>query len=758
MFSKLFPFLKWFKSYNKNNLKNDIISGLTVSLILIPQSMAYAQLAGLPAYYGLYASFLPPLIAALFGSSFQLSTGPVAVVSLMTAATLEPIATAGTQGFIEYAIVLALVVGIFQLGLGILRLGLIVNFMSHPVVIGFTNAAAIIIATTQLTKLFGIYVDDAEHYYETIYLIIKSIFEYIQPETFYMGIGSILIMILLKKYSPKLPNVLIAVVITSIISRFIGFEHNYNATIEQIKSEDYQRTIKEYNREVKLISQNIEERATIGDKLDAMRDATTNFQKLLDMEYYDELLGYRIGSERKETRTIREKLRKYKFSSVVQSDGKLVFYEKGKVPDSLNSENRTWTMRVTNLPLNENKLSMKGGGGVVGDIPRGLPEFTIPHFHLKTFFKLFPYAIIISLLGFMEAISIAKAIAAKTGQKIDPNQELIGQGLANIAGAFGKSFPVSGSFSRSAVNYQAGATTGISMVISSLFVVMTLYFLTPLLYHLPKSVLSAIIIVAVIGLINLSSFKNIMTAKWYDGLTAWITFFGTLYFAPHLDKGIVLGVVISVLIFLYKSMRPKVACLSMSQDFSLKPAKDFRLKECSHIAAIRFDGTLFFANASYLEDKVLEIISKKPKLKHIIIMSSGINDIDASGAESLELLIKRMHSAGYGMSFCGLNEKVTRVLIKTKIIDLIGSENIYPIEEEALETIFFKTHTAGSTEAYACPLMNYIPNENSKKEDIKKSKLEKHFDKIEPHLLILTPTIGTEDIRKEFEDKKKKKK
>lgn len=224
MLKMFFPFIEWFKDYNSETLRTDFISGLTVALVLIPQSMAYAQLAGLPAYYGLYASFLPPMIAALFGSSRQLATGPVAVVSLMTAASLSPLASTGSEGYIAYAIMLALMVGAFQFLLGILRLGLVVNFLSHPVVNGFTNAAAIIIASSQLSKLFGVNIDKAAHHYETIMRVITAAIHYTHWPTFFMGALAFAIMYILKRIAPKIPNVLVAVVVTTLISWGTGFE------------------------------------------------------------------------------------------------------------------------------------------------------------------------------------------------------------------------------------------------------------------------------------------------------------------------------------------------------------------------------------------------------------------------------------------------------------------------------------------------------------------------------------------------------
>ena len=226
MIYKIFPFLLWFSDYDKEKFSSDVIAGITVAMILIPQSMAYAQLAGLPAYFGLYAAFLPPMVAALFGSSRQLSTGPVAIVSLMSAASLEPLATAGSTQFIAYSIILALTVGCFQLFLGVFKLGLVVNLLSHPVVNGFTNAAAIVIASSQLSKLFGVYVDKAPHHYQTILNVCKSALHYTHLPTLAMGVFAIVIMVVVKRINPKIPGVLVAVAITILISRFTGFSYD----------------------------------------------------------------------------------------------------------------------------------------------------------------------------------------------------------------------------------------------------------------------------------------------------------------------------------------------------------------------------------------------------------------------------------------------------------------------------------------------------------------------------------------------------
>jgi len=322
---------------------------------------------------------------------------------------------------------------------------------------------------------------------------------------------------------------------------------------------------------------------------------------------------------------------------------------------------------------------------------------------------LFPMAVIISLLGFMEAIAIAKSMAAKTGQKLDPNQELIGQGLANIVGSFGQSYAVSGSFSRSAVNLQANAVTGVSSVVTSIMVAITLLFLTPLLFHLPQSVLAAVIMMAVIGLINTSGFVHAWKAKRSDGIISVIAFVSTLYFAPHLEEGIMVGVGLTFALFIYKHLRPRVALLSKAKDDTLRDAVSAGLKECDHIAVVRFDGSLIFTNASYLEDKVLQYIAEKPDLMHVLIASKGINDIDASGEDALSILIDTVRSSGREISFCGLKEEVLAVMERTHLIDKLGRENIYVNTRGALESIYKQIHSKG--DCSDCPLKNYMPAE-----------------------------------------------
>jgi len=707
MLSRIFPFLDSLKGYNSAKFKADAIAGLTVALVLIPQSMAYAQLAGLPAYYGLYASFLPPMIAALFGSSRQLATGPVAVVSLMTAASLSPLATAGSDSFIAYAILLALIVGAFQFLLGVLRLGLVVNFLSHPVVNGFTNGAAIIIATSQLSKMFGVYVDEANHHYETIIRVVQAAIHYTHWPTLIMGIGAFAIMFILKKINPRIPNVLVAVSLTTVISWAIGFEQDVKVDMTKISSPKTQELIAAFNKTLDETSVLAKERTEI---TLLAEEAQKNHDKigLLDIKRDEAVLNVKIEELKAKEASLRKELRNMFFIAEKQPDGSSKFYLKGEVPGQGNPDGSTWRLRIGNKPIQEDAIRLMGGGAVVGTVPKGLPSFTVPPIDFKGVMHLLPYAIIISLLGFMEAISIAKALAGKTGQRLDPNQELIGQGLANMIGAVGKGYPVSGSFSRSAVNFQAGALTGFSSAFTSIAVLIMLLFLTPLLYHLPQSVLAAVIMMAVIGLLNVSGFIHAWKAQKYDGIISVISFVATLAFAPHLDKGIMIGVVLSISVFLFKSMKPKIAILARHEDKSLRCIETHGLQECEHMAAVQFEGPLFFANSSYLEDSMRSIIERKKHLKHVILVSNGINEMDASGEETLSLLIDRIRSAGLDISFSGVNEALLRVFQRTHLLEKIGRDHIFSTLEEAICAIYPVAHKDSIEKE--CPLMAVCKN------------------------------------------------
>ncbi len=560
---------------NAETLKVDILAGTTVALVLVPQSMAYAQLAGLPAYYGLYASFLPPMIAAIFGSSRQLATGPVAVVSLITAAALEPLATANPEGFLVYATMLAIMVGVFQVSLGLLKLGVLVDFLSHPVVVGFTNAGAIIIGTSQLGKLFGVSVEKAEHHYETVFNIIQAAVANTHWPTFAFALSSIALMVGLKKWRPAVPSVLIAVVVTILISKYTGYAAS--------------------------------------------------------------------------------------------------------------------------------------GGAVVGVVPRGLPDFSVPDFDLDTIVKLGTTAIVIALIGFMEAISIAKAMAARTRQRLDANQELVGQGLANIASGLFSGYAVSGSFSRSAVNIDAGARTGFSSIVTGLIVGITLLFLTPLLYHLPQATLAAIIIVAVIGLIKIEPIVHAWKAEKHDGIVAIITFILTLVLAPHLDQGILVGVVLSMALFIYRTMRPRFAILSRYHDGTFRDITvHSELNTCDKIVVTRFDMSLYYANAGYFENKFLRVLAEYPKAKVVILDAEGINMLDSTGEMVLTQLCERFRAAGITVLMARMKRQFMMSMHDTGAIQKIGENHFFSRMTYALAHAWTELECDACGDTKNCPYRSSV--------------------------------------------------
>jgi SulP family sulfate permease len=705
MLKRILPFLSWFERYGLDIAKRDLLGGITVALVLIPQSMAYAQLAGLPIQAGLYASLLPPIIAILFGSSWQLSTGPVAVVSLMTAAALEPIATTGSIGYMSYALLLAFMVGIFQFSLGILRLGMIINLLSHPVINGFTNAAALIIATSQLPKMLGIYIDKGDYHYETLLRVVETAILYTHWPTLLMGVLAFVIMVVTKRLDSRCPGVLMAVVVTTLISWAFHFEHNISVSMSAVKHAEAAHLIEEFNQMSRMIPTLSEQRALQKRKqLSAKKD--NDIFAMLDAHREADGLTIHIDQLKYQIHLLRKKIRNLLFVQAMQPDGRISFSEKPSAGRSITLDNRIYRIKVGNNTIDPNRVTFMGGGEVVGQIPKGLPSLKWVPFNASIFSHLLPFAVIIALLGFMEAISIAKAMAAKTGQRLDPNQELLGQGLANMAGSFTSGYPVSGSFSRSAVNLKAGAVTGMSSIFASLIVLACLLLFTPLLYHLPQSVLAAVIMMAVLGLINISGFVYAWRVKHHDGIISVLTFLSTLMFAPHLDKGIFVGVGLSLAVFLYKSMRPAITSLSLSTDKELHDALVFGLRTCRYIDVVRFDGPLFFANSSYLEEQIASHRKNQPELRHILLVSNGINDIDASGQETLSLLIDRARSAGIDISLSGINDSVMAVLERTHLVAKIGRDHIFPNTYTALRSIHEKTHK--DNEAENCPLKNVV--------------------------------------------------
>lgn len=565
------PYKEWAGELkNPAVLKADVIAGLTSALVLVPQSMAYAQLAGLPAYIGLYASFLPLIVAALFGSSRQLGSGPVALVALMTGAALQPFAIHDPNTYILYAAFLALIMGVFQLLLGLFRLGVLVDFLSHPVILGFTNAGALIIATSQLDKLIGVKIPHTEHQYQMVLEVVRALPQVHLP-TLLVGITSLASLLLIKKFAPRLPNILIVVVIATTTSWLTGYEQL--------------------------------------------------------------------------------------------------------------------------------------GGKIVGAIPALLPSFQVPSIQPEHFQALFMSGVVMSLLGFVEAISIAKAMASQTRQRLSANQELVGQGLGNLVAAFFQGQPISGSFSRSAVNFSAGAMTPFSSIVTGLLVAVSLLFLVDLLYFLPLATLAAVIFASVLNLIKFKPIKHAWKVQPHDGIVAVVTFVCTLWVAPQLEQGIFVGVVLSLGLFLYRTMSPNFVEVAKHPDGSMRDVQIHQLKTSETVGVYRFDGDLYFANTGYLEGKLLNSVAKKPKIKVLVLDMESIDQVDSTGEEMLEKLADRLRATGIEFYLARTKLRVYEAFQRSGLTKHIGEERFFRERKYALQHAKAKWGDAIDIE----PLLRYIP-------------------------------------------------
>lgn len=698
--SRFLPFLRWFP-LNASDVKINFLAGLTVALVLIPQSMAYAQLAGLPAYYGLYASFLPVVVGAMWGSSNQLATGPVAVVSLLTASSIATLALPGSDQFIALAVMLTLLVALIQLALGVFKLGVVVNFLSHPVIVGFTNAAAIIIGLSQLSKLLGVSMPRTESFIQDIGGVFRQIGDTHWP-TLAMGLGAMLLMWLMKKYTPRLPGVLFAVVLTTLISWAIGFERNSSGMTDQAGDPQLRlqvARVMQANAEVDRINEHIaRQNAALAAVIKAEGEESA---KAVNLEANIALSRLALRTATTNAEGASKALRSIPVVRQVDAQDKTVaVFAAARAPQGLNYDPSQYRIRK----VSDSTLQLVGGGEVVGKIPEGLPKISAPTLEWEKLSTLFSAALVISLVGFMEAISIAKAVAARTKQRLDPNQELIGQGLGNLAGSFSMAYPTSGSFSRTAVNMNMGATSGLSSVFTALIVLIAMLFLTPLLYHLPQAVLAAIIIMAVGGLVNIEAVKHAWKAHKHDGAAAIVTFVATIFFAPHLDSGILIGAGLAIVLFLLRTMKPRVALLGRSSDGTLRDIKvNPDLPTSEHIMAMRYDGSLYFANVSYFEDAVLEALVDRPKAKYVLIVGDGINQMDASGEEVVHHLFERLHDAGVTLVFSGLKRQVIDVMRQTGLYDLIGQHNIFATEAQAITNIYERLGHVGQEDLF-CPV------------------------------------------------------
>ena len=553
MLKKFIPLLQWLPRYKKSYFSGDLSAGLTVGVMLVPQGMAYAMIAGLPPVFGLYAALIPQVVYALLGTSRQLAVGPVAMDSLLVASGLGALALSGIEEYIAMALFLSLFMGTIQFILGLFRMGFLVNFLSKPVISGFTSAAAIIIGLSQLKHILGTSIERSNQ----VHILLKNALLNIDSThwiTVGIGLTAILIIKLSKKINPRIPAALIVV--------FLGV---------------------------------------------------------------------------------------------------LIVYF-----------------------LNLNEQGVK----IVGEVPSGLPSPKLPTVDGSRISELFPIALTLALIAFMEAISVAKAIEEKhSDYEVDPNQELIALGASNIIGAVFQSYPTTGGFSRTAVNDQAGAKTGVAPLISALVVGLTLLFLTPLFYYLPNAVLAAIIMVAVFGLIDLNYPLQLYKNQKDEFILLLVTFFITL--GVGIKEGILLGVLSSLILLVYRTSKPHIAVLGRIRNTHyFKNVLRFPddTETFKEFLVLRFDAQLYFGNKEYFKKELLKQLEQNGKeTQYIILNSEAISYIDSSAVFMLRQLINHLKRQNVRLIIAGSIGPTRDILYKTQLIDDIGKENLFVKTNEAFE-------------------------------------------------------------------------
>ncbi len=555
MLTKYFPILKWLKDYKKSYISRDVSAGIMVGIILIPQGMAYAMIAGLPPVFGLYAALMPQVVYAIMGTSRQLAVGPVAMDSLLVASSLGALAISGIQEYIAMAVFLAFLMGAIQLLLGVLKMGFLVNFLSKPVISGFTSAAAIIIGMSQLKHILGVMVAGSSK----IHILLENVFNVLPQAniiSLVIGVTTIVLIKVFKKINSKIPAALI-VVILGVLFMFLT-------------------------------------------RLDTL------------------------------------------------------------------------------------------GVKIVGAVPKGLPVLSVPVVDYSRITTLIPMALTLALIAFMEAISVAKALEEKhTDYEVDANQELVALGISNIVGSLFQSYPTTGGFSRTAVNDQAGAKTGVSSIVSAIIVGLTLLFLTPLFYYLPNAILGAIIMVAVFGLIDFKYPVQLFKNRKDEFFLLLITFLITLLVG--IKEGILLGILISLLLLIYRSSLPHVAVLGkIKQTNYFKNVDRFSASTevDEAILIIRFDAQLFFGNKDYFKKELYKNIAvKSDVLKTIILNAESINYMDSSAVYMMKQIITDLNKKGIQLLIAGAIGPLRDILFNSNLQSMIGKKHLFVTTSDAYNYI-----------------------------------------------------------------------
>ncbi len=537
-------------------LRADAMAGLTGGLVLVPQAVAFATIAGMPPEYGLYAAMLPAIVAALWGSSWHLVSGPTTAISIVVFATISPLATPGSDEYIKLVLTLTLLVGVFKLSMGLLRLGVLVNFVSHTVIIGFTAGAAVLIAASQVKNFFGINIPRGSSVYR-ILVEFGQQFMQINPWVTTVSIATIVASEVIRRRWPKAPYLITAMVVGGIVAA---------------------------------------------------------------------MLDWFLGNSR----------------TLIAS---------------------------------------------VGALPVGFPPLSYPPMSPSALEQLAPVAIAVTLLSLTEAISVARAIAAKSGQVIDSNQEFIGQGLSNLTGAFFSGYVSSGSFNRSGLNFDAGARTPLAAVFSAVFLLLIVLFLAPLARYLPVPAMAGILFIVAWGLIDFRHIAEVLRVSKQESAVMVVTFFATL--TLQLQYAIFLGVLMSLLLFLKRTAKPGIEDVKpTSGQWPPGFSNDTGLPDCPQLKIVRINGPIFFGAASYVAARLRQIDERNPLQRSVLIVGSGINFVDMEGAHLLALEARRRRALGGTLYFYYMKDEPLEMLKRCGAYDVIGAENFFRLGEDVIGKIF----------------------------------------------------------------------
>ena len=556
---KFFPAVRWWPLVNRQTVRADLLAGITGAIIVLPQGVAFAMIAGLPPQYGLYTAIVTPIVAALFGSSRHLISGPTTAISIVVFTAVSHHAEPGTPEFITWALTLTFLAGLYQFAFGLARLGTLINFVSHSVVVGFTAGAAILIATSQLKHVLGVTVPSGESFLHTW----VDIFHQLGDINFYVlviALTTLVVAILTKRLLPRWPNMLIAMVVGSLLCVFLHGEMH--------------------------------------------------------------------------------------------------------------------------------------GVTLVGALPAHLPSPSLPDFSITTFRQLATEAFGVALLGLIEAVSIARSIATHSHQRINGNQEFMGQGLSNMVGSFFSSYAGSGSFTRSGINYQAGAQTPLSSIFAALILALILLLFAPLTAYLPIAAMGGIILVVAYGLIDFHHIKGIIKASKSETIVLLVTFCSTLFL--ELEFAIYAGILLSLVFYLNRTSRPKI--FSMVPDLHDEKRRLVNLSrktltECPQVKIVRIDGSLFFGAVHHVSQSLQHITETFPQHKHLLIMANGINFIDVSGAEMLVQEAQRWRGLGGALYLCDLKSGPLEFLRHGGYLEALGEENLFASKAEAIAGVFRRLDT-----------------------------------------------------------------